>query len=54
MPPSCGAGARVVVLERGDRTVEAPSLYRRAGFAPRDPFPPYRASPAGAFPEKAV
>lgn len=47
-------GARVVVLEVGDRNVEARSLYRRAGFTPRDPFPPYRASPASAFLEKAV
>ncbi|WP_143074597.1 acetyltransferase [Methylobacterium sp. ap11] len=42
------------MLERGDRTVEALSLYSRAGFTPRDPFPPYRASTASAFLEKAV
>ncbi|WP_048429786.1 GNAT family N-acetyltransferase [Methylobacterium indicum] len=47
-------GARIVVLEVGTRNVEARRLYRRAGFAPRDPFPPYRALPASLFLEKVL
>ncbi|OAS27654.1 GNAT family N-acetyltransferase [Methylobacterium platani] len=47
-------GAGRIVLEVGVGNVEARALYRRAGFAPRGPFPPYRALPVSLFLERAV
>ncbi|SFU86241.1 putative acetyltransferase [Methylobacterium sp. 174MFSha1.1] len=47
-------GARTIVLEVGIRNEEARALYRRAGFTPRGPFPPYRALPVSLFLERAV
>ncbi|MGX7706459.1 GNAT family N-acetyltransferase [Methylobacterium sp. Gmos1] len=47
-------GARVIVLEVGIRNAEARALYRRVGFTPRGPFPPYRALPVSLFLERVV
>jgi putative acetyltransferase len=57
----CGAeaetgrlGARAVLLEVGVRNTEAQALYRRVGYEPREPFPPYRASPISLFLERCL
>lgn len=42
-------GAHTMVLEVGVRNTEAQALYRRAGYGPRDPFPPYQATPISLF-----
>ena len=42
-------GARTVMLEVGTRNTEAQALYRRAGYGPYEPFPPYHASPISLF-----
>jgi len=47
-------GAQVILLEVGIRNIEAQALYRRAGFTPRGPFPPYRAQPARLFMKRVV
>lgn len=47
-------GARAIVLEVGIDNREAQGLYRRAGFTPRGPFPPYLALPVSLFLERAV
>jgi len=45
-------GARTVLLEVGVRNTEAQALYRRAGYKPRGPFPPYQSSPISLFLER--
>ncbi|MFH6784698.1 MULTISPECIES: GNAT family N-acetyltransferase [Methylobacterium] len=47
-------GAGRIVLEVGVGNEEARALYRRAGFTPRGPFPPYQALPVSLFLERAV
>ena len=47
-------GAHTVVLEVGVRNVEAQVLYSRGGYGPREPFPPYQASPISLFLERRL
>ncbi|TNC13628.1 GNAT family N-acetyltransferase [Methylobacterium terricola] len=47
-------GARAIVLEVGIENRAAQALYRRAGFTPRGPFPPYRDLPVSLFLERPV
>ncbi len=46
--------AHTVMLEVGIRNIEAQALYRRAGYRPCDPFPPYQASPISLFLERRL
>lgn len=45
-------GTQAILLEVGTRNSAAQSLYLRAGFRPRAPFPPYEASPISLFLER--
>ena len=45
-------GAHTIMLEVGTRNTEAQALYRRAGYGPCKPFPPYHASPISLFLER--
>lgn len=47
-------GAHTMVLEVGVRNTEAQALYRRAGYGPRAPFPPHRATPTSLFLERRL
>ena len=47
-------GADLVLLEVGVRNTEAQSLYHRAGFTNREPFPPYPPSPIILFMQKSI
>ncbi len=49
-----GIGAHTMMLEVGVRNTEAHALYRRAGYGPRDPFPPYQATPISLFLERRI
>lgn len=43
-----------LLLEVGIRNVAAHAMYRRAGFTPRAPFTPYKATPISRFLEKRL
>jgi len=45
-------GAHTVMLEVGVRNTEAQALYHRAGYQPRDAFPPHQVSPISLFLER--
>jgi putative acetyltransferase len=42
-------GALTMLLEVGTRNTEAQQLYRRGGYKPCDPFPPYARTPISLF-----
>ncbi|WP_454848687.1 GNAT family N-acetyltransferase [Rhizobium binxianense] len=42
-------GALTMLLEVGTRNTEAQQLYRRGGYQPCDPFPPYAGAPISLF-----
>ncbi|WP_175422222.1 GNAT family N-acetyltransferase [Agrobacterium tumefaciens] len=42
-------GALTMLLEVGTRNTEAQQLYRRGGYHPCDPFPPYAGTPISLF-----
>jgi len=42
-------GALTMLLEVGTRNTEAQQLYRRGGYQPCDPFPPYAGTPISLF-----
>lgn len=48
------AGTMVLRLETGTRSLAAIALYRRCGFAERDPFGTYRPDPFSVFMEKRL
>ncbi|WP_158817752.1 N-acetyltransferase [Methylocapsa sp. S129] len=47
-------GAHAALLEVGIHNTEAQALYRGAGYKPREPFSPYKASPISLFMEQAL
>lgn len=47
-------GAQVLLLEVGTRNTEAQQLYRRGGYQPCEPFPPYRATPISLFMRRSL
>jgi len=47
-------GAHTVLLEVGTRNSEAQQLYRRGGYQPREPFPPYMATPISLFMRRSI
>jgi putative acetyltransferase len=47
-------GAGALLLEVGTRNTEAQTLYGRAGYKARKPFPPHRALPTSLFLERRL
>lgn len=47
-------GAHTLLLEVGTRNSEAQRLYRRGGYQPCEPFPPYTATPISLFMRRSL